>query len=194
MIEVTVADVIRKKADEREHHIVVLLDEAGRRILPIWIGRFEAQMIALHLLERHLPRPMTYDFMANVLEACGAQLEEVRIEALKENTFYAVTRLRAGDAVREVDARPSDAINLALHTGCPVSVAEEVMERAGVAIPEEFVPREQMGKGLEGIQREWQEMREESAKAHPPPSKEERVRITQAATEELISFLFGAET
>ena len=77
---------------------------------------------------------------------------------------------------------------------CPISVAEEVMERAGVAIPEEFVPTEQMGKGLEGIQREWQEMRTESAKAHPPPSKEERVRITQAAREELISFLFGPET
>ena len=194
MIEVTVADVIRKKADEREHHIVVLLDEAGRRILPIWIGRFEAQTITLHLLKRHLPRPMTYDFMANVLEASGARLEEVRVEALKETTFYAVARLRCGDAVREVDARPSDAINLALHTGCPISVTEEVMEEAGIDIPKEFLPTEQIGKGLEGIQREWQDMRKVSAKAHPHPSKEERVRIIQAAREELISFLFGPET
>jgi len=122
MVKVTVADVVRRESkDEQDrsltHHIVVLHDEAGRRALPIWVGAYEGQAIALGVSGETPPRPMTYNFIASLLDAANVQLEEVRVEALKDEVFYAVAKLRQGETLREVDARPSDAIALALRVG-----------------------------------------------------------------------------
>ena len=88
----------------------------------------------LLLLDRSFARPVTYTFIANLLEASGADLEDVSVSALKGDTYYATVTLRIGDTVREIDARPSDAINLALQMGRPIYVAESVMEKAAVDI------------------------------------------------------------
>ena len=189
MVEVSVADVVRKKVDEGEHWIIVLLDEAGRRILPIWIGPYEGDAIALQLLEKRVPRPLTYDFMANLLEAAGAELVEVRVEALKENTFYAVAKLRSGDMIHEIDARPSDALNLALRSGSPIYAAEEVLQAAGIDIPE-AIKMPELGKGLDSIKTEW---KEKFKAAKPRPTKEQMVKVSQKSIQELIAFLFGVE-
>jgi RNA polymerase sigma factor (sigma-70 family) len=181
MIKVSVADVVK----QREFYVVVLLDEAGRRILPIWVGPYEGESTAIYLLERPVFRPLTHKFMANLLEAIGAELEEVRVEALKESTFYAVAKLRSGDTVQEVDARPSDAIALALHTGTPIYVVEEVLERAGMDIPEEVGTTPQLGKGLDSIVKEWEEERQ-AAESRPCPTEEE----IEKACQELIAFVF----
>ena len=144
MVEVTIADVVaqERKDDQTGQtstiHVVVLRDAGGRRILPIWIGEWEGAALAMGLRDYQVPRPLTYRFTASLLEALGAELEEVRIEALRGDTFFAVAKVRSGDNTYEVDARPSDAMALAAVTGCPIFVAEEVMEKAGQAIPEEL--------------------------------------------------------
>jgi hypothetical protein len=111
---------------------VTLVDEAVDRMMHIWIGPSEALAIHLVLTNAVLSRPLTMDLMATLLQATGSKLEEVRIEALRENTYYAVIRLRIGKKLREIDARPSDALALALRTGSPIFIAEEVLAEAGV--------------------------------------------------------------
>jgi bifunctional DNase/RNase len=116
MIKVSIADVIRQNGKT----VVVLLDENGQHALPMWIGPFEGVSIALGVRNLSTLRPLTFNFIANLLEALGAELEEVRVEALRENTFYGVAKMRIGDQVKEVDARSSDALALATSTGSPI--------------------------------------------------------------------------
>lgn len=185
MVKVTIADVIKQERG----CVVVLLDEAGHRALPIWVGPWEGAALATGLRELPVSRPLTFTFLANLLEAADTEVEEVRIEALKEDTFYAVTKLRSGDRVREVDARPSDAIALALRTSSPIFVAEEVMEREGTNIPTAIGGTSQLGKGLDSMMREIEDKWHE-AKSLPPHTKEEMEKTRQ----ELLAFVFGSET
>jgi RNA polymerase sigma factor (sigma-70 family) len=108
-------------------HIVLLEQEGGDRRLPIWIPPAEATWLAKRLRREDHPRPDTYRFTADLLEAVGATLREVRVVRLAETIFYAEAVLRDGTAV---DARPSDAINLALVCGAPILVDEQVLEEA----------------------------------------------------------------
>src|SRR5207237_9066485 len=119
MRKVSVADVVKRERKDDDGkssawYIVVLHDEAGQRALPIWVGPWEGQAIAMGLREFRSPRPMTYNFMASLLSAAGVNLESVQIASLREETFYATVKLRNGQNVAEVDARPSDAVALAL--------------------------------------------------------------------------------
>jgi bifunctional DNase/RNase len=132
MIEVTIADVIKQS----NMHVLILKDEANKRILPIWVGAFEGESIATGLGGLTTPRPLTFYFFTNLLKAIKADIEKVRIEQLKENTFYAVVEIRCGREHSEVDARPSDAIALAVINNTPIVVAENVMEKAGIEYPE----------------------------------------------------------
>ena len=134
MIEVHIADVIKR--DDKT--IVFLLDEEGNRALPIWIGQFEGAFIAAGMRGFSTPRPMTFNFMANMLQALGARLEEARVESLRGDTFYGVAKLHSGGKVVEVDARPSDVLALAALTGCPIYITEEVMEKAGRRVQQNY--------------------------------------------------------
>jgi bifunctional DNase/RNase len=102
----------------------------------MWIAKLEALPIALGLSGMATPRPLTIHFLASILKATGVQLEEVRIEALKDNIYYAVAKVRNGDLVSEIDVRPSDALGLALLMERPIFVAEDILEKAGTVIPE----------------------------------------------------------
>ncbi|MCP4535824.1 MAG: sigma-70 family RNA polymerase sigma factor [Chloroflexi bacterium] len=181
MIKVSVADVVK----QNEFYVIVLLDEAGRRILPIWVGPYEGEAIAIHLLEQSVPRPLTHKFMANLLETIDAELEEVRVEALQENTFYAIAKLCSGDTVQEVDARPSDAIALALHTGSPIYVNGEVLEREGMDIPAEVGMTPQLGQGIGNLMKEWEKERQ-AAESRSCATAEE----IEQAHQELIALVF----
>jgi len=134
MVPVRIADVLQKETTG--HCVAVLYDEAGKRALPVWIQGAEAMSIAIGLTEFPVARPMTFQFVASVLEATGARAEAVRIESLRENTYYAVVRLRTADGQRDVDARPSDALALAQWTGCPIHVAEAIMVTMAIPVPE----------------------------------------------------------
>ncbi len=110
--------------------IIILRDEEDKRSLPIWVGIFEANAIALELEKISTPRPMTHDLIKNILETVEARVLKVAVTDLKENTFFAVLHLQLAGAEYTVDSRPSDAIALALRVGAPIYVDEEVVRKA----------------------------------------------------------------
>ncbi|MBI3635162.1 MAG: bifunctional nuclease family protein [Candidatus Rokubacteria bacterium] len=110
--------------------IIVLRDEEDKRSLPIWVGIFEANAIALELEKISTPRPMTHDLIKNILETIEARVLKVMVTDLKENTFFAALHLQVGETEYTVDSRPSDAIALALRAGAPIYVDEEVVRKA----------------------------------------------------------------
>lgn len=134
MIQVRIASLA---VDPRSNQPVIILrplDEDGDdpRVLPIWIGQPEATAILLALEDVDLPRPLTHDLMKNVIETLGAYIERVEITRVEEGTFFAALVVRAEERTLAIDARPSDSIALAVRTGSPVFVAEDVMELAAV--------------------------------------------------------------
>lgn len=116
-------------------YILYLLDTANQRYLRIWIGDHEGEQIRLQLAGMPTDRPLTYRYFADFLGAMGIQLEAVRVARLHGATFYAISRFRNGELVKELDARPSDAIGLALHTGSPIFVDNELLAQAGEPLP-----------------------------------------------------------
>ncbi|OGQ93347.1 MAG: hypothetical protein A2284_16765 [Deltaproteobacteria bacterium RIFOXYA12_FULL_61_11] len=109
---------------------LILKDESGNVAIPIWIGMLEAGAIATQLENITLARPMTHDLLKNILDQVGVVVEGVEICDLKDNTFFALIHLRMGEKILEVDARPSDAIALALRAGAPIYVAREVVTQS----------------------------------------------------------------
>ena len=114
--------------------IVLLKEMQGERYLPIWIGPMEATAIAYAQQGLVPVRPLTHDLMRDILEALDVQLRTVNITALRNGTFYADLIFSNG---KEVSARPSDSIALALRTGATIFAADEILEEAGIAIPDE---------------------------------------------------------
>jgi bifunctional DNase/RNase len=114
--------------------IVLLREAAGERYLPIWIGAVEATAIAFAQQGVVPPRPLTHDLLKDVLDATGNALAEVRITEVNDGVFYATLVLGSGV---EVSARPSDSIALALRTGSRIVCAEEILDDAGIAVPDE---------------------------------------------------------
>jgi bifunctional DNase/RNase len=110
--------------------MIILRDEEEKRSLPIWVGLFEANAIALELEKISTPRPMTHDLIKNILEAVNAQVQKIVVNDLRDNTFYAVIHLKMGGSDITVDSRPSDAIALALRVGASIFVDEEVVHKA----------------------------------------------------------------
>ena len=115
-------------------YALLLKEVFGVRRLPIIIGQFEAQSIALEMEGIKPPRPLTHDLLKNVIDNLGATISEIIISELKENTFYAKIKIEMATISNEIDSRPSDAIALAVRTNAPLFVAEEVMKIAA------FVP------------------------------------------------------
>ena len=128
-------DVIGVRVEMPSNQPIVLLREVGGdRYLPIWIGAVEATAIAFAQQGVVPPRPLTHDLIKDLLAATGNDLDEVRITEMKDGIFYAV--LVFGSGV-EVSARPSDSIALALRTGSKIVCAEEVLDEAGLQVPDE---------------------------------------------------------
>lgn len=122
-------------------YALILKEIDGNRRLPIIIGAFEAQSIALEIEGIKPPRPLTHDLMKNIIDTLGYSVTEVTISELRDGTFYA--RLSVDNAMnQEIDSRPSDAIALAVRFGVPIYVAAEVMNEAG------FVPEDDEGPSL----------------------------------------------
>lgn len=132
MIEMKVAGIALDAATR--HPIVLLRDATERRALPIYIGQDQARAIINALESQTPPRPLTHDLLVNFMEAWGVTLERVIIHSLQDNTFYAVLNLRQGETKKDLDARPSDAIAIALRTNTPIWVMEEVIADASIPV------------------------------------------------------------
>lgn len=110
--------------------IIILRDLEGDRSLPIWIGIFEANAIALEMEKVSPPRPMTHDLIKNIFDSVDANVTKICISDLKDNTFYAVITVQVGETSVEIDSRPSDAIAVALRTNATILVEEKVLSEA----------------------------------------------------------------
>ena len=132
--------------------IVILRDKDGERVLPIWVGIFEANAIALQIENIATPRPMTHDLLRNVITDLDGRVDRVVVSELKENTFYAVIHLTVQGERVAIDARPSDAIALALRTHSPILVEESVIDNAKVVdFASERADNDRLQKWLESL-------------------------------------------
>lgn len=141
-------------------YALLLKESFGSRRLPIIIGTFEAQSIALEIEGISPPRPLTHDLMKNLIDNMGALIQEIVISELKENTFYAKILLEYSSLTNEIDARPSDAIALAVRTGSPIYVSEDVMNSAS------FIP-----SSKDEIEHEEEDIEEKAEGNRPSESK-----------------------
>ncbi|MGH7479731.1 MAG: bifunctional nuclease family protein [Candidatus Methylomirabilales bacterium] len=110
--------------------IIILKDVEEKRALPIWVGIFEANAIALELEKIATPRPMTHDLIKNILDGLGATVQQIVVNDLKDNTFFAVIEVNYNGNMVSIDSRPSDAIALALRVNAPIFVTEKVVSKA----------------------------------------------------------------
>ena len=131
--------------------IVVLKDEEDKFFLPIWVGIFEANAIALQLENVTTPRPMTHDLLRNMISELDARVTRVVINDLRDSTFFAQIRVITGGRTMEIDARPSDAIALALRTEAPIFVAQSVLEQAQTISPDGEDQDEKIKKWFEQL-------------------------------------------
>jgi uncharacterized protein len=132
--------------------IVILKDVGGDTVLPIWVGAYEAQAIALEMEKVSTPRPMTHDLIKNVLTGLETQVHKVVVTELREDTFYAVIWLERSGEVISIDSRPSDALALALRVDCPIFVDEGVLKNSKLAANlTERVSNDELRKWLEGL-------------------------------------------
>ena len=121
-----------------QHRLVVLKDIADERFLPIWIGPFEADAITVELQGIQVARPLTHDLLRSIISAVDLQVDYVVVNDLRNETFYATIMMDLNGKTLEIDARPSDAIALAVRVSAPVFVAESVMDEASVT-PQEGI-------------------------------------------------------
>lgn len=155
-------------------YAILLKELDGNRRLPIIIGAFEAQAIALEIEGIKPPRPLTHDLLKQITENLGATVIEVIVDELRENTFYAKVILEVAGLSQEVDARPSDAIALAVRTSAPIFVANSVMDAAA------FVPSEESEKDeIPGVV-------PDSDKTKKPLTKEAKLAVLQNKLREAI--------
>ncbi len=132
--------------------IVILQSVEKNTLLPIWVGIFEANAIALQIERIDTPRPLTHDLIKNILMQLDANVDKIVVTDLQENTFYAVIHLRMNGDHITIDSRPSDAIALALRTDAPIYVTEEVINNSrNISLEKENLDSEDIKKWLENL-------------------------------------------
>jgi bifunctional DNase/RNase len=132
--------------------IILLRDKGGERVLPIWVGIFEANAIALQIENVSTPRPMTHDLLRNVIHDLKGAVEKIVVSDLQENTFFALIYLMVDGERVAIDARPSDAIALALRTRAPIFVEETVIDNAKpIDYPSDSADAERLHKWLDSL-------------------------------------------
>ncbi len=132
--------------------IVLLKDPESEAMLPIWVGLYEANAIALEVEKTQTPRPLTHDLLRNLIRSLNAKVQRIVVTELKDDTFYAVIWMEQNGEIIALDARPSDALALALRTDCPVFVDEDVLLAAKVLPnPVEQASAQDVRKWLENL-------------------------------------------
>lgn len=142
MIEVRVAHLGLDKTSNTP--VVILQEQNGERVLPIWIGPAEASAIAMELAGMKFARPLTHDLLKQVIVGLGADLRKVIITRVQDNTYYAELHIYRGDAIINIDARPSDSIAVALRLKAPIFTSEDLLENTTVDTTEH------LGEGGQG--------------------------------------------
>jgi hypothetical protein len=178
MVEMRLEDVLVRIGDDEkiagEQRIVLLRDDERERVLPIWIGSAEGNSLAVELHGESTPRPMTSDLLAQLVRLFGATVERVTVTRLHENTFYASITLAVDGRTEELDARPSDALNLAVRTAAPILVADDVVDEAALDVEGLAAKFDDVAQsaGTELPPGEWRSLSAELVRAlHAPPGR-----------------------
>ncbi len=150
MIEVEI-DSIRVSLMS-EHRVIVLKALEEELYLPIWIGPYEAEAIAIRLKNVDISRPLTHDLLNNVIGEMGGDISHILVNDLRDDTFYALITLDMNGTALEIDSRPSDAIALAVRAGVPIFVEERVMDRASIT------PEKDIAEGGRGAQEDEEDL------------------------------------
>ena len=140
MIQVRVAHLGLDRATNTP--VVILQEQDGERVLPIWIGPAEANAIAMELAGMKFSRPLTHDLLKQVIVGLGADLRKVIITQVKDNTYYAELHIYRGDAVIQIDARPSDSIAVALRLKAPIFTSEELLDVTSIDMGDPGAPEQ----------------------------------------------------
>ncbi|MCS6902900.1 MAG: bifunctional nuclease family protein [Candidatus Bipolaricaulota bacterium] len=121
---------------QQQMPVLLLREPQSERVVPVWIGHPEATAIAIVLQNREFPRPLTHDLLRATLKTLGAELEMIVIDSIQDSTYYATLHVRDSQKQsHQIDARPSDAIAIALRTGSPIYISEEIFQIAAVEMP-----------------------------------------------------------
>lgn len=144
MVEVVI-DSIRVSLMSQQR-IIILREVGAERYLPIWIGVYEAEAIAIALQEVEIARPLTHDLLKNVFKAMNANILRVEVISLRDDTYYGNIVVQSNGSTVDIDSRPSDALALAVRANVPILVSREVMDSAGIT-PEEDIQDEEGGPG-----------------------------------------------
>jgi bifunctional DNase/RNase len=176
LVEMRVESVRKNTEQEEARYVIVLEEVGGPCYLLIWVGQFEARSIADALDKVETERPLTFTFMANLLQAADVRLREVHVNRLTDEVFYAVAIIEGAGGVRTVDARPSDAINLAVLTGAPIRVAPAVLDTAAVVVEKQTTRDE---NGQEVIEQTIRKAAtgEETERSHLDPETLKPIRV-----------------
>ena len=149
-LEMTIRGLLMDPVTEMP--IVILKDVASDTVLPIWVGVYEAKAIALEIEKVTTPRPMTHDLIRNVLTGLETNVRRVVVTDLRDDTFFAVIWLERGGEMVSIDARPSDALAVALRMDCPIFVDEVVLKNSKLAAnPLDKISAEDLRRYLEGL-------------------------------------------
>ena len=161
-------------------YALILKEIEGNRRLPIIIGAFEAQSIALEMEGIKPPRPLTHDLLKNVIEAMDVTLQEVFIHELRDGTFFAKIAIETLTDLKEIDSRPSDAIALAIRFGVPIYVADAIMEEAGITLdtePASETPASDMPPGIKRHESRLEHLQNELKEAVEKEEYEKAARL-----------------
>lgn len=143
--------------------VLLLKDRHSSKAMPIWIGEQEAMSIAIELQGQRFPRPLSHDLMKEILNTLGGNLERAVITSVKDSTYYASLVVRdASGTTRDIDARPSDAVALALRTRAPIYIEDSVFEKSAIESP--FIEEEQFEEFVEK-ELDWRELRRRAQEA-----------------------------
>ena len=142
MIEMKVAGIALDAVSRSP--IILLKDAADRRALPIYISQEQAKAIINALEKQTPPRPFTHDLIVNMLDSCDIKVERIAINSLQDNTFYALIIINHNGVIKEIDARPSDAIAVAIRTKAPIWVIEEVIADASIPVDRDADEQERL--------------------------------------------------
>jgi bifunctional DNase/RNase len=150
-VEMKIRGLVMDSSSNPPMPIVILKDLNSDTVLPIWVGLYEANAIALEIEKTTTPRPMTHDLTRNLIEGLNASVQKVVVNELRNDTFYAVIWLQQDGETVTLDARPSDAIALALRCDCPIFVSEEVLRVAKYAPAATETTPDELRRWLEGL-------------------------------------------
>jgi RNA polymerase sigma factor (sigma-70 family) len=176
LVEMRVESVRKTTEQEKTSYSIVLEEVGGPRYLLIWVGQFEAETLANALRKVETTRPVTFTFMANVLQAVDVRLREVHVNRLTDDVFYAVAVVEGAGGLKAVDARPSDAINLAVLTGSPIRVAPAVLDIAAIVV-ERQATRDENGQEVIEQTVRYAKTGEEIDRSHLDPETLKPIRV-----------------